>query len=307
MCNDTSLANRAGFAGVLAAVWLACPPLAAAQHEHADHGEHTDAPEHTDDAQHSERADHSEHATHKRSSTYEAPPVTEVDRAAAFPDLGGMHVEHSMLDDPLNKLVLLDRFETANTSDGALQRWDLETWVGKSLTKVWIRTEGERLSGDTQRAELELLWSKSVARWWELVAGARSDFEPGPTQSWAAVGVRGIAPYRIDLEATAYLGDGGRMALRVKSHYELLVTNKLILQPLAELNWYAQRDAARGIGAGLAHAEIGVRLRYEVKREIAPYVGFVAERKLGGTAELTRAAGHDPSDTRLVAGIRLRF
>ncbi len=130
---------------------------------------------------------------------------------------------------------------------------------------------------------------------------------PGPTQNWAAVGVRGTAPYRIDLEATAYVGDGGRAALRVKSHYELLVTNKLILQPLAELNWYAKRDAARGLGAGLASAEIGLRLRYEVKREVAPYVGLVAERKFGATADFARAAAHDPSDTRLVAGIRLRF
>jgi len=216
-------------------------------------------------------------------------------------------IEHAMLEDPLNKLVLLDRFETQRGAGGSLQRWDLETWVGKSLTKIWIRTEGERVSGATERTELELLWGKSFARWWELVAGARSDFEPGSTQNWAAVGVRGTAPYRIDLEATAYFGDGGRTALRVKSHYELLVTNKLILQPLAELNWYAGRDAARGLGAGLADAGIGLRLRYEVKREVAPYVGLVAERKLGGTADFARAAGRDPSDTRLVAGIRLRF
>jgi len=217
------------------------------------------------------------------------------------------HAEHAMLDDPLNKLVLLDRFETQRADGGALQRWDLETWVGKSLTKIWIRTEGERLSGATERAELELLWGKSLARWWELVAGARGDFEPGPARNWATVGVRGTAPYRVDLEATAYFGDGGRAALRVKSHYELLVTNKLILQPLAELNWYAQRDPARGTGAGLADAEIGLRLRYEVKREVAPYIGLVAERKFGATAEFARTAGHDPNDTRLVAGIRLRF
>jgi copper resistance protein B len=278
---NTTGTHRARFAGALVALWLAWPLLAAAQHDHADH---VPTP-----------------------SAYEAPPITEADRAAAFLDLAGMHAEHAMLDDPLNKLVLVDRFETQRVDGGSLQRWDLSSWVGKSLTRLWIRTEGERLPGDTQRAELELLWGKTFARWWELVAGARTDFEPGPTQNWAAVGVRGTAPYRIDLEATAYLGDGGRAALRVKSQYELLVTNKLILQPLAELNWYAQRDAARGLGAGLADAEIGVRLRYEVKREVAPYVGLVAERKLGGTADLARAAGRDASDTRLVAGIRLRF
>ena len=290
MLKDAGLARRGSAATALAMAWLSWPLLAAAQHAHADH------------------ADHAQHAAREpASSAYEPPPVTDADRAAAFPDLAGMHVEHAMLDDPLNKLVLLDRFETQRANGGTLQRWDLETWVGKSLTKVWIRTEGERVSGDPRHAELELLWGKSFARWWELLAGARSDFEPGPTQTWAAVGIRGTAPYRIDLEATAYFGDGGRAALRVKSHYELLVTNKLILQPLAELNWYAQRDAVRGIGAGLADAEIGVRLRYEVKREVAPYVGLVAERKLGGTADFARAAGRDASDTRLVAGIRLRF
>ncbi|MEO8465916.1 MAG: copper resistance protein B [Gammaproteobacteria bacterium] len=287
MCNDTVLACRAAVAAAIAALWLVCPLLAAAQHEHAEPAEH---------------------AIHEQpSAAYAAPPVTQADRAAAFPDLAGMHVEHAMLDDPLNKLVLLDRFETQRTNGGSLQRWDLETWVGKSLTKFWIRTEGERLSGDTQRAELELLWGKSFARWWELLAGVRGDFEPGPTQGWAAVGVHGTTPYRVDLEATAYVGEGGRAALRVKSHYELLVTNRLILTPLAELNWYAERDAAHGIGAGLADAEIGLRLRYELKREVAPYVGLVAQRKLGGTAEFARAAGHDPNDTRLVAGIRLRF
>ena len=288
MCKATTLSHRARLAAALALLW---PLLAAAQHEHADHAAN---------------ADHAEHAE-AAPSAYEAPPVTEADRAAALPDLAGMHVEHAMLDDPLNTLVLLDRFETQRADGGSLQRWDLSSWVGKSLTKLWIRTEGERLSGDTQRAELELLWGKSFARWWELVAGARSDFEPGPTQSWAAVGVRGTAPYRVDLEATAYFSHSGRAALRVKSQYELLVTNKLILQPLAELNWYAERDAARGIGAGLTDAEIGLRLRYEVKREVAPYVGLVAQRKLGGTADFARAAGHDPRDTRLVAGIRLRF
>jgi copper resistance protein B len=279
MCDDTARARRARFAATLTALWLGWPLLAAAQHEHAAHA----------------------------AAPYSPPPVTEADRAAAFPDLAAMHVEHSMLDDPLNKLVLLDRLETQDASGGTAQRWDLESWIGHSLTKVWIRTEGERVSGATERAELEVLRGKGFARWWELLAGARHDFDPGPAQSWAAVGVRGMTPYRFDLEATAYVGDGGRAALRVKSHYELLVTNRLILQPLAELNWYSQSDAARGIGRGLADAEIGLRLRYEVRREVAPYVGLVAQRKLGATADFARAAGQDPSDTRLVAGIRLRF
>jgi copper resistance protein B len=285
MCN-TSRNSRVQVVVALVVSWLVAASVAAQDatgDEHAGHG-------------------HMNHAT-----TYEPPPVTAADRAAAFPDLSGMHVEHSTLDDPLVKLVLLDRLEAQNADGGSLLRWDLESWIGHSLSKLWIRTEGERQAGDTERAELELSWGKSFSRWWELVAGAREDFAPGPAQSWAAVGVRGTAPYRFELEGTAYIGEGGQAALRFKSHYELLVTNRLILQPLAELNWYAQRDTLRGIDSGLADAEIGLRLRYEIRREIAPYVGLVTERKLGGTADLARAAGHDPSDTRLVAGIRLRF
>jgi copper resistance protein B len=297
MCSRTTNARVLLAAGLVLS-WLGAPLVAAAQDTAGD--EH---------ANHAVPMDHSQmdHAHMQHGATYEPPPVTAADRAAAFPDLGGTHVEHAMLEDPLNKLVLLDRLETQDANGGRLLRWDLESWVGHSLSKLWIRSEGERQSGDTERAELELLWGKSFARWWELVAGARQDFEPGPAQSWAAVGVRGTAPYRFELEATAYLGEGGQAALRFKSHYELLVTNRLILQPLAELNWYAQRDALRGVDAGLADAEIGLRLRYEIRREVAPYVGLVSERKLGGTADLARAAGHDPTDTRLVAGIRLRF
>jgi copper resistance protein B len=292
MCNR--IGNARAVAAAVALVWLASPPVAAAQDAATD--------------EHAGHVDHMDHAQHVQpGAPYEPPPVTAADRAAAFPDVGGEHVEHAMLEDPLDKLVLLDRLETQDADGGRSTRWDLESWVGRSLSKLWIRSEGERRSGDTERAELELLWGKSFARWWELVAGARRDFEPGPAQSWAAVGVRGTAPYRFELEATAYVGEGGQAALRFKSHYELLVTNRLILQPLAELNWYAQRDRLRGVGAGLADAELGLRLRFEIRREVAPYVGVVTERKLGGTADLVRAAGRDPSDTRVVAGIRLRF
>ncbi len=240
-------------------------------------------------------------------ATYAAPPVTAADRAAAFPDLGDVHAEHSMPEDPLNKRVLLDRLETQDTDGGHLLRWDVDAWVGRSLNKLLIRSEGDRRAGHTERSELELLWGHGFARWWDVVAGARRDLDPGPARSWAAVGVQGTTPYRFDLEATAYFGERGRAALRLKTRYEVLVTNKLILQPLAELNWYAQRDAARALGAGLANAQLGVRLRYELRREVAPYVGLVRETKFGDTAELARAAGRAARDSGLVIGLRLRF
>ena len=295
-------------------------PAALAQHDH-EHGAAAAAttpaapppaaePDATQHAEHSaplaaEHAGHDAHAEHGLADQGPALPTpTAVDRAAAFPDLGGM--THDLHEDPLNKAVLLNRFETRDAEQSVLA-WDLDAWVGKSLTRLWIRTEGERVSSDTERADLELLWGRGITRWWDLVAGARHDFAPGADRNWAAAGVRGLAPYRFDIEATAYVGDGGRAAFRFESQYDVLVTNRLILQPLLELRWNAQTDLARGEGAGLAECEVGVRLRYEFRREVAPYIGLVHESKLGRTEDWVRAGNRDPSDVRLVAGIRLSF
>ena len=211
---------------------------------------------------------------------------------------------HSMLEDPFNRSFLFDELELHESDELA---WDATLWVGYSFNKLAVRTEGEKSGGDTERAELELLWSHSVARWWDIVAGARGDFEPGATQSWAAFGVQGLAPYRFELEATAYLGDGGRAAARFEGECELLIKRRLILQPQLELNWYGQSDDSRGIGSGLSTAEAALRLRYEFRRELGPYVGLVRERKFGTTADYARAEGEDADETRLVAGVRLRF
>lgn len=235
------------------------------------------------------------------------PPLTDEDRKAAFPDLGDMNLREMMKEDPFDKLVLADRLETQNADGGDVTSWDMRAWVGHSLNRLWIRSEGERRSQTTERADLQLLWGHSIGRWWDVVAGVREDFRPGPSQSWTAFGVQGLAPYRFELEATAYVGDGGRTSARVEAEYDVLITNRLILQPLIELNWYGQGDSARGIGSGFSSAETGLRLRYEFRREIAPYIGLVREGTFGGTADLARAAGGDTRDTRLVAGIRLWF
>ena len=211
---------------------------------------------------------------------------------------------HPMLEDPFNRSFLFDELETHGSDEFA---WDATFWAGRSFDKLAVRTEGEKSGGSTERAELELLWSHSVARWWDVVAGAKEDFAPGETQSWAAFGVQGLAPYRFDLAVTAYLADGGRSAARLEGEYELLITQRWILQPQLELNWYGQSDASRGVGSGLSTVEAALRLRYEFRRELAPYVGLVRERKYGATADYARAEGDDPDDTRLVAGLRLRF
>jgi copper resistance protein B len=240
-------------------------------------------------------------------SAYVAPPVTPADREAAFPDVGDMSLAEMMVADPFNRYLLFDRLEAQDGDDGEILNWDFQGWIGRNANRLVIRSEGGHEAGTTDHADLQLLWGRPVARWWDVVAGVRQDFRPGPSQGWAALGVQGLAPYRFELQATAYLGDGGRAAARLEAEYELLITNRLILQPVVELNWYSEDDAARGIGSGLSTAESGLRLRYEFRREIAPYIGLTRERTFGNTSDLARAAGIDTRETRLVAGVRLWF
>jgi len=215
--------------------------------------------------------------------------------------------QHMTVEDPFNHALLLDQLEANDADAGANIRWDASAWIGHAFDRLAIRTEGDVTAGKTERAELQLLWAHTVTRWWDLVTGVREDFAPDPSRGWAAFGVQGVAPYRFDIEATAFVGDGGDTAARVKAEYELLITQRWILQPRVELNWYGQEDPVRGLGTGFSSSEIALRLRYEIRREVAPYVGIVSERKHGGTADLAHAAGEDPGDTRLVAGVRLRF
>jgi copper resistance protein B len=247
----------------------------------------------------------SEHAPAESLPPYLRPPTAE-ERAQAFPDLGDS--AHAMHEDPFTTFLLFDRFEAQRADDADdTADWDVTAWAGHSLRRLWMRSEGERREGRTEDADLELLYGRAFSPWWDYVAGVRQDFRPDTGMTWAAFGVHGLAPYRFEVDATAYLGEGGRTAARVETEYEMLMTNRLILQPRIELDWYGDDMPRRGIGAGLADAELGLRLRYEVRREIAPYVGISRASKLGRTADLARAAGEDPRETRIVAGIRLWF
>jgi len=230
------------------------------------------------------------------------PPITNADRAAAFPDVAG----HEVHDTAINYLVLLDQLEWQDAEGGA-QNWDARGWIGTDLDRVWLRAEGEREDGRTDSAFAEALYGRAIAPWWDLVVGVRNDFRPGPSRTWGAIGVQGLAPYKFDIEATAYIGESGRTHARIEVEYELLLSNRLILQPQIEAELYGENDRRRRIGSGLSQVELGLRLRYEVRREFAPYLGVVWSRKLGDSADFARADGERVEDTRLVAGIRLWF
>ena len=231
------------------------------------------------------------------------PAVTDADRAAAQPP---PH-DHPVHDNTVQHYTLIDRLETWNADRGGALEWDVQNWNGTDLNRVWLRSEGARVNGRTEAADVEVLYGRSVATWWDVVAGVRHDFKPGDSQDFAAIGVMGVAPYKFDLEATASIGQSGQTTARVEAEYETLLTNRLILQPRVEFNFFGQDDAPRGIGSGLSTFEAGLRLRYEITRRFAPYIGVVHEQAYGDTARFRREAGNESNDTRLVAGIRIWF
>jgi copper resistance protein B len=203
--------------------------------------------------------------------------------------------------------VQIDQLEGADADPGTALSWELLGWAGGDIRRIWLRSEGERVDGTTEAADIEVLYGRAISRWWDLVGGIRHDFKPMSSQTFAGIGVVGLAPYKFEFEASAYFGESGQSTARIEVEYELLLTNRLILQPLIEVNAYGKDDERRGIGAGLSTLEAGVRMRYEFTRRFAPYVGLVYERALSQTADLRRAEGEDAHDTLVVAGVRTWF
>ncbi len=228
------------------------------------------------------------------------PPITDEDRRAAFPDVEG----HAVHDNAINYFVLFDGLEWQGGDRGGL-RWDNTGWVGQDRDRFWFRTEGEASDGRFEHGEAHALYGRAIARWWDVVAGVRQDVRPGPAQTWAAVGIQGLAPYWFEIEGTAYVGAGGRTQFRFETEYEILLTNRLILQPLIELQVYGKADPERGVGAGLGSTEAGLRLRYVFRRELAPYVGVTWDRTFFATRDLAKSAGGRTGGARLAVGIRL--
>jgi copper resistance protein B len=203
-------------------------------------------------------------------------------------------------------LMLFDQLEWRDTDEGDALAWDGRAFYGTDYDKALLKTEGERLD-DEYQGSAELLWDHVFSRWWSLQAGVAHDFGEGPSRTWAAFGVQGLAPYWFEVEALVYVGEEGRTAASFSAEYEMFLTQRLILQPKFELDLYGKDDNVNGIGSGLSDAELGLRLRYEIRREFAPYLGVLWSRKFGETADLARAHGGDASEVQFVAGLRAWF
>lgn len=204
--------------------------------------------------------------------------------------------------------IMFNRLERGFGSKSNSTAYDTQAWFGRDYDRLVIKAEGDVAQGKLQEARTEILWGHAVAPFWDAQVGLRYDSGgTEPDRKWLALGVQGLAPYWFEVDAAAYIGDNGRTAFRLGGEYEILLTQKLILQPRAELNFYGQDDAAREIGRGLANGVAGIRLRYEINRQFAPYIGVERSSKFGKTADMARASSVSTGDTRWVAGVRFWF
>ena len=200
------------------------------------------------------------------------PPVTDADRKAAFGNLQG----HAIHDSAINYLVLLDQLEWQRSDNTNNFSWSVNSWIGGDTDRIWLKSEGERSNGETAR-------------------------------TWAAVGFQGLALYNFESEITGFVSNGGKAALRLGGEYDVLLTNRLILQPSYEVNFYSQDDESRGRGRGLTDTELGLRLRYEIRREFAPYIGVSWNQLYGKTSDMAKREGEKDHQVVFLAGARIWF
>lgn len=187
-------------------------------------------------------------------------------------------------------------------------RWDGEGWFGGDINRLVVKFEGSGAFGDgVDDAEVQALYSRTIGPYFNFQAGVRYDFKPDPSRTYATIGFEGLAPYWFEVEGALFLSDKGDLLGRLEGYYDQRITQRLILQPRAEINLAAQDVPENGIGSGLSDIELGLRLRYEIKREVAPYIGVSYDRKLGHSARFARGAGEDVGGATLVVGVRAWF
>lgn len=210
-------------------------------------------------------------------------------------------------DDPLLVKVMIDQFEKRYTDGEDPLILEADVWIGKDFNKAWFKFDAEQVDGKLEEFEVQALYSRAVDPYWDFQIGWKHNSKPKPDSDWLALGFKGLAPYWFEVDAAAFIGESGQVNLSLAAEYELMLTQQWVLSPEAEVNFYTKDDDEREIGSGLSDTQLGLRLRYEIKREFAPYVGVNWTRKYGGTADHARDEGEDTNDVQFVAGIRAWF
>ncbi|VAW98614.1 Copper resistance protein B [hydrothermal vent metagenome] len=210
-------------------------------------------------------------------------------------------------ENPTLTKVMINQFESRSATGSDPLILEADMWIGKDLNKLWFKTDIERVNSKTSEFELQALYSRAIAPFWDLQVGVRKDFNPKPTRDWLVLGLNGLAPYFFEVDTAVFIGEQGRLGLRLDAEYEILFTQKLILTPDVSINIHSKDDPQTGTGSGLSDIQLGLRLRYEIVREFAPYIGINWNKKYGQTADYARADGEDISDAQFVVGIRAWF
>jgi copper resistance protein B len=214
---------------------------------------------------------------------------------------------HDHGDNPMLSQVLIDQLELQSGENHNATALEAQAWIGKDLDKLWLKADATWQEGTTETLELQALYDRALTPFWDLQMGLRHDANPTPTRDWAVIGVQGLAPYWFEVETALFVGQSGALAARLKAEYEVLFTQRLVLTPSIELNAYSQNDAQRASGSGLSEIQTGLRLRYEIRREFAPYIGINWTQHLGNTADFLEASNQETRNTQWVIGLRAWF
>ncbi|MDX2275093.1 MAG: copper resistance protein B [Hyphomonadaceae bacterium] len=288
-------------AAIVAPLALAAALPAAAQ-DHTQHGAQTQSPD--------------PHAGHNAMRAPQPAPANAGDGQANAADL---HFDPALMARARQQLIaenggmrtyaiIIDQLEAGFDDDGETYSWHAQGWYGGDIHRFWWKSEGEgAFENEIEDAELQLLYSRAVTPYFDLQAGVRQSHLDGEDRTDLVFGVQGLAPYWFEIGATAFVSTDGDLTARAEAEYDLRLTQKLILQPSAELNLAAQDIPDLDIGAGFTDAEVGLRLRYEFSRRFAPYVGVEWTSALGDTRDIREAHGEDTQSTRALIGLRALF
>jgi copper resistance protein B len=232
--------------------------------------------------------------------------AAQISAAQEEPTLGKEPVQ-PVMDRPILAHVIFSQLEGRWNGTNTEFRWEGQGWVGTDYDKLWIKSEATLSNGTLGDSQQQFLYDRAITTYFDLQGGLRSDIDSRPTRNWAAFGIQGLAPYFFDLELTGYASDQGHLAAKLEASYDVLITQRLILQPQIELNLYSKADPARLVGAGFSDIDTGLRLRYEFSRNFAPYLGAVYEGRFGQSASYARRLGESTGDFRFAFGVRLWF
>jgi len=219
-----------------------------------------------------------------------------------------MHDMPRMLDQAILAHLLIDQLEGRfGFNEGNSFRWEAEGWLGTDENRLWLLSEGRVSNNEVDDGIQQLFYGRAIATYFDALVGTRWDLDSKPTRGWGAIGIQGLAPQWFKVSAFGYVSGDGHLAARLEASYDLLITQRLILQPQVELNFYTKDDPARQVGAGLSELDAGLRLRYEITRQFAPYVGITYLGQYGATADYVSAAGGSTQQLRFTAGVRTWF